>query len=179
MLTPLITLREAAFEIAGRGTAIITGIPATVSCPFSQDQTLVFASPHGVMSFGRVASIEYALIKTAEEQFGVMLSGISPADAPIGTQVYCHRTLVEGRDTSVRPEWMGDLDDDCTAYWAGLSLRAEEMDRRVWWWAVYDVEIGSIKVDSSSCHSAPCASGLDARRRAESSARRYLLRRHE
>ena len=31
-----------------------------------------------------------------------------------------------------KPEWTGDLNDDCTAYWAGFILRAEEMDRRRW-----------------------------------------------
>jgi hypothetical protein len=33
-------------------------------------------------------------------------------------------------------EWQGDLDDDCTATGCGLMLRAEQMDRKHWWWAV-------------------------------------------
>ena len=36
--------------------------------------------------------------------------------------------------------WTSDLNDDRTARWAGLMLRTEEMDDRVWWWAVYDME---------------------------------------
>lgn len=31
-----------------------------------------------------------------------------------------------------------DLDDDAYAVWEGLMLRAEQMDRRIWWWAIYD-----------------------------------------
>ena len=36
--------------------------------------------------------------------------------------------------------WHGDLDDDCTAEANGLMLRAEQMSRKHWWWAVYDNE---------------------------------------
>ena len=38
--------------------------------------------------------------------------------------------------------WTGDLDDDCTAWWCGLILRAEAMDQDEdgngtdWWWEV-------------------------------------------
>lgn len=33
--------------------------------------------------------------------------------------------------------WSGNLDDDCTARWRGLTLRAEAMGKRTWWWCVY------------------------------------------
>lgn len=32
------------------------------------------------------------------------------------------------------------MDDDVTAKGHGLMLRAEQMDRKVWWWAVYTSE---------------------------------------
>jgi len=174
MPTPLFTLPEPAFEITGRGTAVVTGIAVTQPCPVEAQQSLVFARPNGVLTIARVTSIEYALIKTSES-YGLMLSGISPADIPAGTQVYCHRSLVTGRDFSGKPHWTGDLDDDCTAIWAGLLLRAEEMDQHSWWWAVSDLNLNSAEVDSSNCHSDTCVSGLDARRMAEACAGRYLL----
>jgi hypothetical protein len=34
-------------------------------------------------------------------------------------------------------DWKGDMDDDCTAVGRGLMLRAEQMGRKHWWWAVY------------------------------------------
>jgi len=46
--------------------------------------------------------------------------------------------------------WTGDLDDDCTAIWAGLVLRAEWMDEDYWWWAVYDLQDGENQIDSSN-----------------------------
>jgi len=45
------------------------------------------------------------------------------------------------------PDWEGDFADDCTAHWAGFTLRAEWMDGDIWWWAVYwdarDLQIAS------------------------------------
>lgn len=46
--------------------------------------------------------------------------------------------------------WRDDLDDDCTAEWAGLMLRAEWMDEDFWWWAVYDIQQNEVTVDSSN-----------------------------
>jgi hypothetical protein len=34
--------------------------------------------------------------------------------------------------------WQGDLDDDCQSVANALMLRAEQMGRKSWWWAVYD-----------------------------------------
>ena len=42
------------------------------------------------------------------------------------------------------PYWYGDLEDDCSADWMELLLRAEWMDGEGpdawWWWAVYNME---------------------------------------
>lgn len=53
--------------------------------------------------------------------------------------------------------WTGDLNDDCTALWNGLMLRAECMDKGFWWWAVYDMQDGEA-----------------ARHKAEGVARKYI-----
>ena len=68
--------------------------------------------------------------------------------------------------------WFGDLNDDCTAEWAGLMLRAEQMDRKHWWWAVYDTATGEIITDSHA--SSVAHSGEKARGAAESAAREWL-----
>ncbi len=65
------------------------------------------------------------------------------------------------------PEWLGDLDDDCTATWAGFMLRAEQCDEG-WWWAVYDDASGA-----RVC-AYPYPSGSEARAAAESTVRRLL-----
>ncbi|MEM1211841.1 MAG: hypothetical protein AAGI68_06015 [Planctomycetota bacterium] len=72
--------------------------------------------------------------------------------------------------------WRGDPEDDCVCYWAGLLLRAEQMDEDSWWWAVYD---GDKQVNSSdnepfSHRPEPCRSGEQARAAAERAARRWL-----
>ena len=53
-----------------------------------------------------------------------------------------HAMALSDRRAAVQqrpPRWEGDLKDDCTAVWAGFMLRAERMERRRWWWAVYDL----------------------------------------
>jgi hypothetical protein len=69
--------------------------------------------------------------------------------------------------------WLGDLDDDCTAEWAGLTLRAEYMDRKHWWWAVYDSATSEIITDSHAS-SEVARSGKHARSAAERAARSWL-----
>jgi len=44
--------------------------------------------------------------------------------------------------------WQGDLHDDCSAFWSGLLLRAEEMERGLWWWAVSNAATGELIADS-------------------------------
>ena len=70
-------------------------------------------------------------------------------------------------------EWTGDLDDDCTARWAGLMLRAEQMQRGVWWWAVYDDRSGAILGDSNTARGR-VPNGKKARIAAERVARLWL-----
>jgi hypothetical protein len=70
------------------------------------------------------------------------------------------------------PHWHGNL-DDCTAGWAGLMLRAEQMDVSCWWWCVYDLETGE-EVVASNVVPGPCTSGSQAQHAAEQAARSYL-----
>jgi hypothetical protein len=70
--------------------------------------------------------------------------------------------------------WTGDLNDDCTAAWAGLMLRAEEMERGVWWWAVYDERSGQVIGDSHGAER--YSTGKTARAAAEATARNWLDR---
>ncbi|TQV87142.1 hypothetical protein [Aliikangiella coralliicola] len=69
--------------------------------------------------------------------------------------------------------WFGDLNDDCIARWNGLTLRAEEMERRRWWWAVYD-ENGDTIDDSNEYYPKEFRNGIWARSEAEKVAREYL-----
>lgn len=71
-------------------------------------------------------------------------------------------------------DWQGDLDDDCTAIWMGLMLRAEEMDHRCWWWAVTRDNGSHDPIGSSNMDGKPCPSGEIARQRAEACAREFL-----
>ncbi len=70
--------------------------------------------------------------------------------------------------------WKGDLNDDCTAEWAGLMLRAECMDEDYWWWAVYDMESGEVTIDDSNNYSTRFIGGDMARKEAEIVARNYI-----
>ena len=70
--------------------------------------------------------------------------------------------------------WAGDLLDDCTAEWAGLMLRAEEMDKGYWWWAVYDMQRKEITVDNSNEYTGYFIDGDAARKKAESIAKEYI-----
>ena len=69
--------------------------------------------------------------------------------------------------------WRGDLADDCTAIWRGLMLRAEEMDKGSWWWAVSMDEGRGDEIRSSNFEERECRSGEEARHRAEECARCY------
>lgn len=70
--------------------------------------------------------------------------------------------------------WTGDLDDDCTALWSGLMLRAEWMDGSDWWWAVSVIKTGHEIASSNNDTTRPCTSGSTARSLAEKAARAYL-----
>jgi hypothetical protein len=71
--------------------------------------------------------------------------------------------------------WEGDLNDDCTANWAGLMLRAEWMDEDYWWWCVYDMlSEEETQVDSSNEYEQRFTSGKMSREKAEETAKTYL-----
>jgi hypothetical protein len=71
------------------------------------------------------------------------------------------------------PEWQGDLNDDCSAQWAGLLLRAERTDEDSWWWCVYD-SATSDQIDSSTDHDQVIHSGEQARKQAFEAATTWL-----
>lgn len=58
---------------------------------------------------------------------------------------------------------------------AGLTLRAEQMQRGVWWWAVYDERSGAILGDSNSA-AIRVPTGKKARIAAERAAQKWLGR---
>jgi len=62
--------------------------------------------------------------------------------------------------------WTGNLRDDCTAYYGNLTLRAEIMDRGLWWWAVFS---GDAEIDASIDN----ITGKKAREKAEESAKKF------
>lgn len=70
--------------------------------------------------------------------------------------------------------WKGDLNDDCTAKWAGLLLRAEWMDDDYWWWSVYDMYDNEKQIDSSNEYNKPYTNGEIARKTAEDKAKEFL-----
>jgi hypothetical protein len=70
--------------------------------------------------------------------------------------------------------WTGDLNDDCTAVWNGLILRAEWMDKKFWWWAVSINDGRPDEIDSSNNYDKSCIGGKKARLLAEQAARQYL-----
>ena len=69
--------------------------------------------------------------------------------------------------------WKGNLNDDCTAEWKGMTLRAEEMDKAYWWWAVYG-ESGDIIDDSDSYYPEKFKKGKVAREAAENAAKKHM-----
>ena len=69
--------------------------------------------------------------------------------------------------------WTGDLNDDCSAEWNGLLLRAEAMSRTDWWWAVIDTATRE-QVASSHDEGLRVTTGKKARREAEAAARKWV-----
>jgi hypothetical protein len=104
--------------------------------------------------------------------------GLTKGDLPIGTQIWLAdpALTIESwqREAGSLPiEWTGDLDDDCTAQWAGLTLRAEEMKRGRWWWAVYDDRTSTVLADSNGSPTR-VSDGVKARKAATTFAMRWL-----
>lgn len=79
--------------------------------------------------------------------------------------------MVESTDISI--VWTGDLEDDCSAEWSGLLLRAEWMDKKRWWWAVSDLK-NEEEIDSSNNYNTIAIGGQMARAKAEDAAKRYI-----
>jgi hypothetical protein len=71
------------------------------------------------------------------------------------------------------PDWDGDLSDDCTARWAGFTLRAEYMKEGVWWWATY-LDAPDIQIASSNDSNISPSSGEEARAAAVHAALSFL-----
>ena len=85
-----VTTPENAFWIQGYGVATLSGISANLPCPFSLDDTLEVKSPtSSKVKIIRLKAIEYALLKTAEEQYGFVFDfdDISPEEIPAGTVI--------------------------------------------------------------------------------------------
>jgi hypothetical protein len=71
--------------------------------------------------------------------------------------------------------WTGNLEDDCTAHWNGLILRAEWMEKKIWWWAVSkDNNIHADEIDSSNNYEINCIGGKKARQLAEEAAIKFI-----
>ena len=71
--------------------------------------------------------------------------------------------------------WTGELNDDCTARWNGLILRAEWMDEDIWWWAVSkDNNDPMDEIDSSNNYKITCIGGEQARQFAEQAAKKFI-----
>ncbi|OOV20526.1 hypothetical protein [Flavobacterium sp. LM4] len=85
------------------------------------------------------------------------------------------KTNILNRDFYQPIIWEGDLDDDCTAKWAGLMLRAEWMDEDYWWWCVYDMFTeDEEQIDSSNEYEQRFIGGKVSREKAEEIAKVYL-----
>ena len=84
--------------------------------------------------------------------------------------------LLVAKNTIIK--WVGDLDDDCFADWAGLKLHAGWMNNDdgldSWWWVVNDVEGSKEYVASSNDADEFFRSGRAAREAAQFAAIRYL-----
>jgi hypothetical protein len=72
--------------------------------------------------------------------------------------------------------WNGDLNDDCTARWNGLILRAEWMNKKNWWWAVSKDNGNPLdEIDSSNNYNTVCKGGKKAMHLAEKVALEFIL----
>jgi len=84
------------------------------------------------------------------------------------------KRIEKNRDFDQPIIWNGDLNDDCTAKWSGLMLRAEWMDEDYWWWCVYDMLDNEKQIDSSNEYDERFIGGEKAREKAEEVAINYL-----
>ena len=71
-------------------------------------------------------------------------------------------------------EWEGNVEDDCSAHFNGLLLRAEKMQNASWWWAVSPAGKYGKEIDSANNYAHKIPSGTVAQREAERVAITYL-----
>jgi hypothetical protein len=76
-------------------------------------------------------------------------------------------------EAKAAPVWSGDLEDDCTARWAGFLLRAEAMEKDSWWYSATDLASGTA-IEDSTVVGALVKDGVTARRKSEEAVRRFL-----
>lgn len=84
------------------------------------------------------------------------------------------KTNLLNRDFHKPIIWKGDLNDNCSANWASLILRAECMDNDYWWWCVYDLLDNENQIDSSNEYDQKFIEGNASRNKAEEIAKTYL-----
>ncbi|SNR45703.1 hypothetical protein SAMN06265376_1011060 [Dokdonia pacifica] len=84
------------------------------------------------------------------------------------------KKMIKSRNYHKPIIWEGNLNDDCTAKWAGLMLRAEWMDENYWWWCVYDMLDNQNQIDSSNEYNEQCIGGEAARSEAQDVAKEFL-----
>jgi hypothetical protein len=90
MSAPLLVLPDAAFDIAGRGTVFLTGIPADKECPVKPHEKISLQTPAGDTFHAIVQAVEFVLLKSSEEQFGVLITKCEAQTSQFvaGTKVY-------------------------------------------------------------------------------------------
>ncbi|MBL7704618.1 MAG: hypothetical protein JNM21_03620 [Taibaiella sp.] len=71
-------------------------------------------------------------------------------------------------------EWEGNLEDDCSAHFNGLLLRAEKMEHASWWWSVSLTGKYGKEIDSANNYAHKISSGPAARKAAERVAIAYI-----
>lgn len=97
----------------------------------------------------------------------------------MGKLLYLKRWLANKKSSTESIVWKGDLTDDCTAEWAGLMLRAEQMGDNNWWWAVYDMQQNDVTIDCSNEYGIFFTNGNTARSKAESVAKAYWIHKNK
>lgn len=160
------------FKITGRGH-VLSGRLADDGSIFPGDRVLVTTNGESVIL--KIAGISS---EKQEGHFGLLIS-FGDWDKVINSDLKGKEIKIinikEREPPTTEPiKWTGDLEDDCTAIWAGLMLRAERMDGDRWWWAVYDMLSEEITIDSSNDYEIEFNDGETSRRKAEEIARKYL-----
>ncbi len=69
---------------------MLSGILVDQPCPVSKGEKIRFMAPSGISRDVTLKSIEYALMTTGSEQYGLIIDGkeIKPEEIPEGTKIY-------------------------------------------------------------------------------------------